>query len=305
MNENRFYVYLHKIKETGEIFYVGKGTGIRISTKHSRSKIWHEITSSNEWIFEKYADDLKEDDAISLEQNLIERIKPRANVIRYAVKRIDINKDYVLSMYMYDASSPSGLRHIIGNSSYGPSKRELGDIAGTRRKDNYYIVPNGKYSKSVFAHRVVWFLCKGEDPGNFLIDHIDGNPSNNSIENLRKVTASKNSRNCKPKLNNKFGIRGIAIVGNRAYSVKWVDNCGNRKSRYFSFDKYGKDTAFALACLCRMIANDINGYDSRDGTLDSVDFSSLFKYKNLELLEMLRFDNLEYVEQLNALLPTL
>ena len=304
MNENRFYVYLHKIKETGEIFYVGKGTGDRFSKKHRRSKRWHKIAESNEWTSEIFLENLSEDDALELEEQLINKFNPAANILKKISKRIKINAEYVNKMYKYDENSPSGLVHLLGNSSYGPSKRNAGDIAGTLRKDNnYYIVPNGKHDRGIYAHRVVWFLCKGEDPGDFLIDHIDGNPSNNRIENLRKVTASQNSRNCKAKSNNKFGIRGIACVGDKAYSVKWVGNSGNRESRHFSFNKYGKDVAFVLACLCRMISNYAHGYDSRDDALANVDFSLLSKYKNSELLEMLRFDNSVHFEQLNVLIP--
>lgn len=43
------------------------------------------------------------------------------------------------------------------------------------------------------AHRVVWFLHHGTVPD--CIDHIDGNRSNNRIENLRATTRADNSTN--------------------------------------------------------------------------------------------------------------
>ena len=43
----------------------------------------------------------------------------------------------------------------------------------------------GKLTTQV--QRVAWLLFYREDPVNYRICHIDGNPFNNKIENLRKV----------------------------------------------------------------------------------------------------------------------
>jgi hypothetical protein len=44
------------------------------------------------------------------------------------------------------------------------------------------------------AHRVVWKLAYGKDPEH-VIDHIDGNPANNNLENLRDVPVHMNAQN--------------------------------------------------------------------------------------------------------------
>lgn len=64
-------------------------------------------------------------------------------------------------------------------------------------KDGYYrvgfCINNKKYNR--FVHRLV-ALTYIDNPENFpLVDHIDGNRTNNSVENLRWVDYKGNSRN--------------------------------------------------------------------------------------------------------------
>lgn len=58
------------------------------------------------------------------------------------------------------------------------------------------------------AHRVAWAVHYGEWPG--VIDHINGDPSDNRIANLRSVDWSENSKNKRLQSNSPqahFGIR--------------------------------------------------------------------------------------------------
>lgn len=66
-----FYVYLHKKKTTGEVFYVGKGSGKRAWSVRGRSKFWKSIVSKYGVDIEVYADNLQEWYAFELEQDLI------------------------------------------------------------------------------------------------------------------------------------------------------------------------------------------------------------------------------------------
>lgn len=49
--------------------------------------------------------------------------------------------------------------------------------------------------KQYFAHRVIWEMNNGPIPEGQEIDHIDGNKSNNCIENLRLANRSQNCAN--------------------------------------------------------------------------------------------------------------
>jgi len=53
---------------------------------------------------------------------------------------------------------------------------------------------NGKV-KMYLVHRLVLLLFRGECPDGYECDHIDRNPSNNHINNLRWVTKSENNMN--------------------------------------------------------------------------------------------------------------
>lgn len=58
------------------------------------------------------------------------------------------------------------------------------------------------------AHRVAWAIFHGLWPCGE-IDHIDGNPANNKITNLREVSRRENMRNTKVRTDNTSGVTGV------------------------------------------------------------------------------------------------
>jgi len=64
------------------------------------------------------------------------------------------------------------------------------------------------------AHRLAWIFSHGINPKE-IIDHRDGNPSNNALENLRLASPSLNGANSKCRSNSKSGIKGVRKVGKR------------------------------------------------------------------------------------------
>ena len=62
--------------------------------------------------------------------------------------------------------------------------------------------------KRYLAHRVIWAMVHGSWPHGE-IDHINGSPADNRIENMRCVTRSENMRNASKRSNNKSGHNGV------------------------------------------------------------------------------------------------
>lgn len=73
-----------------------------------------------------------------------------------------------------------------------PGFAKEGSKAGTKNREGYtQIMVKGKPHA---AHRLVWLFVNGKWP-ELPVDHINGNTSDNRIENLREVTPSQNAQN--------------------------------------------------------------------------------------------------------------
>jgi hypothetical protein len=156
----------------------------------------------------------------------------------------------VTEILYYSETSPSGLRWAVDRGS----RAKKHSTAGSRRKDGYWVV---RISGVLFlAHRIVWQLCTKNIPENMVINHIDNDPSNNSIDNLEMCTKKDNSNRAKMhtgkglRTDNTSGINNIMEIdngcGNLYARVKW-DKDGQKLSRSFSYTKLGKEEAWKQA----------------------------------------------------------
>jgi hypothetical protein len=85
-----------------------------------------------------------------------------------------------------------------------------GDIAGSLTEDGYRrIWVDGRLYR---AHRLAWLYMTGERCPS-LIDHRDGDPSNNRWSNLRKATPSQSNANKRVPRNNMCGLKGVSRKG--------------------------------------------------------------------------------------------
>ena len=101
--------------------------------------------------------------------------------------------------------------------------KKVGTIATNGR---VYI---GVKGKSFLAHRLIFLFHHGYLPK--FLDHIDGNPLNNKIHNLREATSSQNAQNRKNQKNNTSNVKGVTW---HKLSKKWQVRLGvDGKEKYF------------------------------------------------------------------------
>lgn len=183
-------------------------------------------------------------------------------------------------LFYYCPTSPSGLRRKtdwVSGDKYHIIKKYAGDVAGSfgGGRTPYWCVKIGH--KSYRVHRIIWVLVNGELSKDEYIDHIDGNPRNNLLSNLRVVSNKVNSRNQKFRSTNTSGVNGVGLLvnktksgENRYWKAQWNDLSGKRCAKCFSIVKYGNEEAFRLACeyrenILKELNNQGAGYVERHG----------------------------------------
>lgn len=105
-------------------------------------------------------------------------------------------------------------REIKSSTSFGHVALHI-NIYGIRRR--------------MMAHRAAWAIVHGEWPEH-LIDHVNGDPSDNRISNLRCCTSSENNRNKKITPRNTSGFVGVTFYKRTQQWRAWVKIEGKTKS---------------------------------------------------------------------------
>ena len=153
-------------------------------------------------------------------------------------------------MFTYDAET--GFLYWTGELRAVPAKYAGRQAFTGKTIRGYY--RGGFVGRNVMAHRVVWKWHYGTEPDE--IDHIDGNPSNNRIENLRAATRIENVRNTCIRKTTTSGVQGVYPKSGR-----WVATIrdGNRQLTLGSFSD------LAAAAECRRQAEVRYGYHENHG----------------------------------------
>jgi len=140
-------------------------------------------------------------------------------------------------------------------------KVKTGDAAGSIRcnksSGKMYIVI-GIDNRLYFGHRLAWLITTGSVPTG-VVDHIDGNGTNNRIENLREVSTAENQRNLKKRSDNLSGVTGVHFSASKQ---KWIAQIKvNRKSVFI-----GSFNVFNEAVEARKIAEHKYSFHKNHGS---------------------------------------
>jgi len=128
-------------------------------------------------------------------------------------------KNYKISMKTWNA-------RYAGKEAFTTiSYRETGKISGLH---------GGFFNKDFLAHRIAWLIYYGEWPKN-QIDHINQDPTDNRIENLRDVTQVENLKNQALRSTNTSGYLGVHFEkAKQKYRVRVQINNSSKHIGYYN-----------------------------------------------------------------------
>lgn len=178
------------------------------------------------------------------------------------LNKIDYSKFNLEEYFEINENSPSKIvwkapRLYSGVLNFDRVGKPAGSIRTFNKGRQSYWCISFK-GKSLFVHKIVWFLINKRISVNEDIDHIDGDSLNNSPSNLREVPAILNRRNARRKQNKDLpsGVYYEKLKSKKGTVLERF-NChitkldGSIVKRNFSILKYGYDMALKLAIQWR------------------------------------------------------
>jgi hypothetical protein len=132
----------------------------------------------------------------------------------------------VQEFFSYDAATGRVLWRVNR-----PGGVKAGDRAGTSDARGWRRVKfrNAQYPETHF----IWVLAYGDwPPPGLQIDHVNRNPQDNSLQNLRLATAAQNRANTKPKAGAATPFKGVTRVKTGPNAIRFqafVVQSGHRK----------------------------------------------------------------------------
>jgi hypothetical protein len=127
----------------------------------------------------------------------------------------DVTPAYLAECLAYDAETGAltwlarPREHFKTEAAYKYGLVRAGTRAGGMDKSTGYMVV-GLLNRLYYAHRICWALAHGEWPD--VIDHANGDKTDNRAANLRSVSHAENTRNVPLTKANKSGIKGVSFV---------------------------------------------------------------------------------------------
>ena len=134
-----------------------------------------------------------------------------------------ITQDYLNHHFSYDPESGSFTYKIPTR------RRKVGATVGKPDKDGYLTASIG--CNRIIIHRAIWMMIYGEWPN--VVDHINGDKTDNRLLNIRNVTNNENLKNSRLSKRNKSGVTGV--IWHKRFN-KWHVGIGvNSKLKHIGY----------------------------------------------------------------------
>jgi hypothetical protein len=127
------------------------------------------------------------------------------------------------------------------------SRAVIGQEVKTKNNGYIHVQLDGTFYR---AHRIVWFLVYGEDPGSFLIDHINGNRADNRPSNLRLCSHGQNNLNSRAPSRNTSGIKNICFDPRMSKTKPWRARYKKKNLGIFATKEEAIDALMAAVENC-------------------------------------------------------
>jgi len=164
--------------------------------------------------------------------------------------------------FYLDETSPSGLSRkndFYTRPCHTLPKFPAGTPVGTRSylKNGNAHSWNVVLNKSSYkVHRIIWILLEGHLQDDLVVDHINGNPFDNSVSNLQTKPHKSNLQNRRRNYNSKSNPVGVCFTSSvypptgstyATWSAHWCNINGKNCIKSFSINKHGHETAKQMA----------------------------------------------------------
>lgn len=166
--DRRFYVYAHRRKTDGSIFYVGKGQGNRCNVSFGRNPWWHHIAEKHGWEVEILAGNLTNKEAMAREKLEIASRKGLVNLTTGG-EGFEIHHAAKHKMRLAKLGKPQSLEHAAKSRSAKLGKKQpVSAVEGLRQRKSKPIIssdgeifPSASEAARVLSRRLGKYVSQG------------------------------------------------------------------------------------------------------------------------------------------------
>jgi hypothetical protein len=150
----------------------------------------------------------------------------------FSVTGLEITQDLLKKIYNYDP-----LTGVLTTAVRTSNISRIGAEVGRAHTAGYLVVGLG--DKIYLAHRLIWLRQTGKWPKEVL-DHINMNPADNRLTNLRECSQACNTRNQVTHIKTLSGAKGVARNGKGWMASVMVDRVRKYLGTYGTIEEAKK-----------------------------------------------------------------